>query len=137
MTLTAQLLLAGIALMPMRPEHFRGYLAATSMPGELAGEVVDLGNCRHNVTLDLGTMKFDFPSADSCGDPVDVPDLVIDLTASSVNDAAMAGTYVVEPNCWQTAGAGQFALTQVAPGRWYLDLSGYRPLISYAGCELG
>jgi hypothetical protein len=102
--------------------------------GTLSGRVYDLGRCWHEVTLDAIAWKFEFPSADTCGDPIAVPDLIVDLSPQNRSNGQIYGVFENEPVCWLAWGEGNFSLSQKTDGSWWFVLDGARAPITYGGC---
>lgn len=110
------------------------------------GHVVDNDGCRHKVSLDQSAIPwlFDFPSKDSCGDPVNVPDEIVDLTPQTISSTPhgrqiISGPYVSEPVCWLAAAQGNWAMTfRKSKGGftiWSFYLIGNRTDVIYgSGC---
>jgi hypothetical protein len=94
-----------------------------------SGWVKDAGGCRHKVTLDQAVEPwlFDFPSRDSCHDPANVPDQIIQMYSD--------GTFVAEFTCWVEAAQGQWTMQKGARGWWRIVLTGMRSeVIYFPGC---
>jgi hypothetical protein len=108
--------------------------------------VVDAAGCRHKVSLDQSATPwlFDFPSKDSCQDPVNVPDEIVELTPQTISSTpdgrqTISGTYFSEPVCWLAAGQGNWAMTFRKSKNgftiWSFYLSGKRTDVIYGlGC---
>jgi hypothetical protein len=108
---------------------------------------MDAGGCQHKVTLDQSATPwlFRFPSKDSCGDPVNVPDEIIELTANSVTytptgKEIVSGSYFSEPVCWLAAAEGTWSMafrrtTRRGAMVWSFNLNGNRAEVLYPpGC---
>ena len=152
MTSLASLTLAAAFLMPLPAQatslrvaasttvHFWGPIYPTADGYDLS-ETLDRGLCKHpneTITIDPNDPNhwiLDFPSADSCRDPANVPDWIIDMYIEASSPNSAHGSWAGQPSCWVNSASGVFDIDTTTPGTAYLQLTGYRSIITFKNCD--
>jgi hypothetical protein len=99
---------------------------------QFSGILEDLDGCLHKARLDTSALPWllRFPSGDSCGDPVDVPALMLELSPDVESSGGkVAGFFFNEPVCWLSSGSGTFYRQPDIRGR--LDFDDDRKSLTY------
>jgi hypothetical protein len=118
-------------------ERFTGTLDPASA-SQFSGILEDLDGCIHKASLDTSALPWllRFPSGDSCGDPVDVPALMLELSPDVESSGGkVAGFFFNKPVCWLASGSGTFTANPTLEGGWTLMMTGSRSHISYDQCK--
>jgi hypothetical protein len=105
---------------------------------QFSGILEDLDGCLHKARLDTSALPWllRFPSGDSCGDPVDVPALILELSPDVESSGGkVAGFFFNEPVCWLASGSGTFTANPTFESGWTLMMTGSRSHISYDQCK--
>ena len=120
--------------------HFWGPVYPTSDGYDLS-KTLDRGLCKHpneTITIDPNDPThwiLDFPSADSCRDPANVPDWIIDMHVEASSSNSAHGSWVGQPSCWVGSASGIFDIDTTSPDAAYLQLTGFRSVIDFKNCQ--
>ena len=101
--------------------HWHGWIDSTGV-----GYIVDLGRCKHAISLDLGSMVATITNQDSCHDTNYGP-AYLQLTPIAEGPTSIAGKFALTQGTQGFHGAaGDFYMLASASGGWVLDLRGFR-----------